>query len=47
MRTIVELKDGRTIDISDLSAADAVATLKRAGVTTDQIKHTTHYIPRA
>lgn len=39
---IVQLKDGRRIDISGRTPEDAVAHLRALGVTTDDIEHTTH-----
>lgn len=47
MKIVVTLKDGRTIDISDLSPEVAIAKLRAEGVKTEDIQQTTHFTPRA
>ena len=39
---VVHLKDGRQIDISDCTAEEALARLREAGVTLEDIEQTVH-----
>ena len=43
-RVMVYLKDGRTVDITGLSAAEAVRLLWEMGVARDGIRRTVHII---
>lgn len=43
-KTIVHLRDGRTVDISGLSAEDAIGKLHALGIDPSQIARTEHQV---